>query len=85
MAEATHPASWDAWGEIVPDHIRSRSGGQKKSRYASQQQDSIADIPCCVRFRDGGPEYKVVYGMKGLAEIKIVIAGGKFSSFFRRW
>ena len=88
MAEAMQHASWEAWGEIVPDHVRNRSGGQKKSRYARQQQDSNADIPCCVRFavpRDGGPEYKVVYGIKGLAEIKIKIAGGTSSSFFRRW
>ena len=35
--------------------------------------------------RDGGPEYKVAYGMRDLAEIKVAIAGGKSSSFFRCW
>ena len=85
MAEATQPASWDAWGDIIPHYVQIRKN-QKKSRYAAQR-DVDAEVPCCVRFvvpRDGGPENKVVYGMKDLAEIRIAIAGGKSSSFFRR-
>ena len=72
MAESTQHASWDAWGDIVPDHVRIRKI-QRRSRYAAQQ-DANSDIPCCVRFavpRDGGPEYKVVNGMRDRAETKV--------------
>ena len=87
MAESAQLASWEAWGDIVPFHVLNGKN-LKRSKYA-QQQDTNSDIPCCVKLRvprdGGGNEWKIVYGMKEMAEMKIAILGGKSSSFFQCW